>query len=725
VLSVEAMFNFADLCRLKSIADLYVSPHRSEGFGLNIIESILLGVPVLCSDYAGGTDLLADNDPPLVPVALREIGRTMGPYAAAAVWAEPDIEAMQSRLLAYFKKPRSEKKFAEMRQRLAGLLSAASVGAGLKRQFEKFCAFGAESSQNRLEIFRAMAGLRHDECLRFDYVKELSRRSPDSPGLDRLGEITMAAVNPDFAIITPVLQLEQGDVETIFDDLISQSYPAWEWCIVADDSTAPALQAALRALRQRDARIKLRIGPGLATAAAAINAGAAISQAPYIIVAGAAGRLSINMLAHYCGHIREHAVTGIIYPDEDAAGGATFFKPDWSPELLLGGNYIGNGFCVRKAEFLKLGGYREAFDGAHDYDFLLRAAAAHLPVQHLDTILFHRRLNGAGAAADSRGQSALADYLKTIGIEAKVDPGLLPATYRPRPRLPASRVALNILTGAARRREPPGAGAALLEALPPELAGTYAAGFVASILAQPPDVDFEIRVVADQAVASLMAPLAALDQRVSIIPFARAGQTFNFAEMANFALAGAAADRLVLLNDDMEALDEDWLPALLEMLELPGAGIIGGQLLHDEGLVQHSGIVLGVHGATAHLFEGIGATDPGYNGYNLTIRNYAAVTGAMMALHRATLERAGGFDIEFPVDYNDVDFCLRVGELGLRTIYTPFARLRHFESRSARRLFVDGFDKQKFIGRWARVIEHDPYYNRNLTRHGVQCELKS
>jgi GT2 family glycosyltransferase len=265
----------------------------------------------------------------------------------------------------------------------------------------------------------------------------------------------------------------------------------------------------------------------------------------------------------------------------------------------------------------------------------------------------------------------------------------------------------------------------LLEALPPELAGTYAAGFVASILAQPPDVDFEIRVVADQAVASLMAPLAGLDQRVSIIPFARAGQTFNFAEMANFALAGAAADRLVLLNDDMEALDADWLPALLEMLELPGAGITGGQLLHDEGLVQHSGIVLGVHGATAHLFEGIGATDPGYNGYNLTIRNYAAVTGAMMALHRATLERAGGFDIEFPVDYNDVDFCLRVGELGLRTIYTPFARLRHFESRSARRLFVDGFDKQKFIGRWARVIEHDPYYNRNLTRHGVQCELKS
>jgi hypothetical protein len=611
-----------------------------------------------------------------------------------------------------------------MRQRLAETLSAVSVGTALKRQLEKFCAFGAESSQNRLETFRAMTGLRHDECLRFDYVKEEFRRSPDSPGIDRLGEITMAAVNPDFAIITPVLGLDQARIEAIFDDLINQSYPSWEWCVVADDSTAPALQAALRALRQRDARIKLRIGPGLASAPAAVNAGAAIAQAPYIIVAGAAGRLDINMLANYCGQIRPQAVNGILYVDEDAGGGETFFKPDWSPEHLLGGNYIGHGFCIRKAEFLKLGGYREALDGAHDYDFMLRAAAAHLPIQHLDSVLFHRRLSGMDATADSRGQNALADYLKAIGLAGTVEPGLLPGTYRPRPRLPASRVALNILTGAARRQEPPGAGAELLQTLPPELGRTYAAGFVASILAQPPAVDFEIRVVADRAVAALMAPLADLDARVTIVPFARAGENFNFAEMANFALAGAAADRLVLLNDDMEALDADWLTALMEMLELPGAGIIGGQLLHDEGQVQHSGIVLGVHGATAHLFEGIAASAPGYNGYNLTIRNYAAVTGAMMALHRATFERAGGFDTDFPVDYNDVDFCLRVGELGLRTIYTPFARLRHFESRSAQRLFVDGFDKQKFVSRWAPMIARDPYYNRNLTRHGVQCELR-
>ena len=144
VLAIHGVFSFSDLCRLKSLADLYVSPHRSEGFGLNIVESILLGVPVLCSAYAGVTDLLADNEPALVPVVLREIGRAMGPYASEAIWCEPDLALMETCLLTFFEAGMDHNRFESVRQHLQAALSVEVVGAKLKSELERWCALGAE-----------------------------------------------------------------------------------------------------------------------------------------------------------------------------------------------------------------------------------------------------------------------------------------------------------------------------------------------------------------------------------------------------------------------------------------------------------------------------------------------------------------------------------------------------------------------------------------------------
>ena len=177
----------------------------------------------------------------------------------------------------------------------------------------------------------------------------------------------------------------------------------------------------------------------------------------------------------------------------------------------------------------------------------------------------------------------------------------------------------------------------------------------------------------------IAAPLADLDPRLTIVPFDKAGSYFNFSEKSNFAIRSCTADRMVLLNDDMEAMDDEWLPALLEMLELPGVGVVGGRLLHDDNTVQHCGIALGVLGPTAHLFRGMANETVSYNAYNMVIRNYSAVTGAMLGFRRSTFERVSGFDTRFPIDYNDVDFCLKVVEAGLRIVYTPFAQLRHYE----------------------------------------------
>ena len=111
-----------------------------------------------------------------------------------------------------------------------------------------------------------------------------------------------------------------------------------------------------------------------------------------------------------------------------------------------------------------------------------------------------------------------------------------------------------------------------------------------------------------------------------------------------------------------------------------------------------------------------------YNAYNMVIRNYSAVTGAMIGFRRSTFERVSGFDTRFPIDYNDVDFCLKVVEAGLRIVYTPFAKLRHYESRSAQRVLVDELDQQRFSRRWGQYIARDPFYNRNLSRKSVMCD---
>ena len=713
VLTIDALFSFAELCRLKALADLYVSPHRSEGFGLNIIESILLGVPVLCSDYAGATELLRQNIPPLVPVKLREIGRVMGPYRAEAVWAEPDLDAMEAGLLAFFAEPKPEAALRALQDELRTALSAETVGARLVQELTAHCALGAEHRADKLQAFRPLADMHADECYRLGYVTEAKRRSPDSPGLDRLGEIAVCAPNPFFSVLTVTCNAHPAELEALYDELLQQSYPSWEWCIADTGSSSQETLAALHALRRQDSRIKLRIGQD-STFAAAFNKAATAAQGRYLVVLGEADRLAGGMLACYVEHLRQHDAGGILYCDEaqpvGASPGQQHFKPGLSPELLLSTQYIGRAFTIRKAAFFSLGGLRENFPGAELHDLLLRALDDGVPFQHIAQILYFSPPSGPVEYAAAAG--AIAAHLAETCSDAVVEPGLLPGTCRARPRLSTSSVVLNILTSCTAHHNAAHAEAATAQ----PWARSYVTNFVQSILRFPPALAFEIRVVVDHHALALAAPLAALDPRVHVIPFERKNKFFNFSEKANYAITTSQAETIVLLNDDMEAMDADWLTALLEPLELPGVGVVGGELLYEDDTLQHGGVALGIHGATAHLFEGTGPDFVAPNGYNKLIRNCSAVTGAMFAMRRSTFNRVRGFDERFPVDYNDIDFCLRVAEAGLRTVYTPFARLRHFESRSARRLAVDELDRAKFCAHWARYIAHDPYYNRNLSR---------
>jgi cellulose synthase/poly-beta-1,6-N-acetylglucosamine synthase-like glycosyltransferase len=191
---------------------------------------------------------------------------------------------------------------------------------------------------------------------------------------------------------------------------------------------------------------------------------------------------------------------------------------------------------------------------------------------------------------------------------------------------------------------------------------------------------------------------------------------FNYAAKANFALRACRTEHLVLLNDDMEVINDDWLTSLLELSQDPEVGAVGARLLHADGTVQHVGCVIGVNGGSAHVYHSFPGDFVGYNGFTHLIRNYSAVTGACLATRKSVLSQAGGLDESFAVDFNDTDLCLKIIESGYRVVYTPYAQLFHFEGASAKRATQNADERRRFVARWARYMENDPHFNPNFAR---------
>jgi len=718
---IESLMEFGDLCHLKTLADVYVSPHRSEGFGLNIFESILLGVPALCSDYGGPLDMLGPEYPHLIPGRLTEIGREMGPYRAGAVWFEPDFDVLCAKLAAMEKPDAATDALAE---RLASALSAAAVGGLMLEVLSAYCGYrqgeAAGDGSGQLDGFARLAAARNEECLRFASPSKLLTGGENRFG--HLSSVLTGMGKPVFSVITTTYNTEPGWLRALYEDMINQTFPHWEWCISDDASTRADTIETLRELRRSDARIQVRFGDTNLGISENTNRAVEIATGKYIVMVDHDDRISTDLLHRYKTWLGTETAGVMLYCDEDKVDEAgihseTYYKPDWSYDHLMSCMYILHCLCVTKALFLQLGGYRAEFSGAQDHDFSLRVAAGGTPIVHVDERLYHWRKTpgSASVSADAksyaaeRGRLAVQEHMRRIGLSGHVEHGHIPGTYRVRPRLPGDTVCVNILTGCT-----PIPGAADGK--------TYVEALVCSILEHHPKPDFMLRVVVEADRMSRIAHLNKLSPRVRVEPYTGGSTSFNFAEKANYAVRTSPGERVVLLNDDMLALDDGWLEALLEMLEVPGVGLVGGKLLRPNGNIQHAGIALGVLGISAHLFENTSKDDFGYNVFPHVIRNYSAVTGAMLALRQSAFHLVGGFDESFPVDYNDVDFCLKIGEAGLRVVFTPYAKMIHFESRSAKRLVADSLDARRFARKWDHKIRRDPYYNVNLTRNGVCCE---
>lgn len=516
---------------------------------------------------------------------------------------------------------------------------------------------------------------------------------------------------PLFSFIIPVYNVAEVWLRRCLDSVLRQRYPDWEMCIANDASSEPHIRPVLEEYRQKDRRVKVVHCAERGHIALASNAALELATGDFIALLDHDDEVAEDALLEIARALDQEPDADMVYTDEDKIDehniqSDPFFKPDWSPEYFLTCMYSCHLGIYRTGLVRASGGFRSEMNGAQDYDLALRMISSNR-VLHVPKVLYHwRTLAGSTASgADAKSyaypaaQRAIEHYLRSNRIEAEVLPGPREGFHRVLyPIHGKPRVSIVIPT-AGRMAMVRGRKIDLIH------------NCVASIVEKSEWDNLEVIVVENGDLTG--------DQRdflrskdVRLVTYE--ASMFNLSDKINLGCFEAAGEHLLILNDDIEVITGDWIESLLQYSQNPEIGAVGAKLMFADGRIQHAGVVI-LSGCPAHPYY---KHPPEEIGYYLSVqlpRNYLAVTGACMMTRAAVFRDLNGFDSAFPLNYNDVDYCLRVHQRGLRMVYTPYAELYHHESQSKEGPGrVSHEELERFQARWMDRYYQDPYYNPNL-----------
>ncbi|SON53692.1 Hyaluronan synthase [Hartmannibacter diazotrophicus] len=707
ILIIDSVLSAEENAALKLVVDCIVSPHRSEGFGFNVAEAMLVGKPVICTNYSSTLDFTSPDNAFLIDCKMVEVDLTEGPYPHGFLWADPDREHIASLMKAVRQGgPDVQRRIERAREDVLSTLSRRAVGEIMDGFISRICE-SRSAFRNLLNLERRKGYVwRHPRAL--GHYESL----PDDRDW------------PLISVIVPVYNIQRGYLLECVNSVLGQSYPFWELCLCNDASTLPETIELLEELRGKDQRIKIRNLSANVGISRATNAAVEIATGKYVAFLDNDDTIHPDALRHYAEATILNPDADAFYCDEDKINSANeyvehYFKPDWSPEHLESCMYVLHMIMVRKSVFVDLEGYREEYTGAQDYDLLLRLSLGNRKIVHIPEVLYHWRIIEGSAAAEvaakptalNNARRALEAYAKAkYGPEAFVTDGKLFGLFRVcKSRTNAPPVTLVMTTNNSVKDV--------------EHRGriNLAVHLLQSILEKTDYPSYSVLMVTngtfDEEGRRLLQESGGRE-----VAYEGDQKNFNFADKANFAITSASTELVVLLNDDMEIRSSDWLWALVDLIQDEGVGAVGARLTYPTNHFQHVGMVLGVNETAAHIYHGHDESTVGYNGYPNIIRNYSAVTGACMATKLSLFKEVGGFDTAFATDFNDTDYCLKLRAKGYRVVYTPFAELYHFESQTAVRSSQSPKEKELFLSRWSEVIANDPYYNRNLRRNSITFE---
>jgi glycosyltransferase involved in cell wall biosynthesis len=541
-----------------------------------------------------------------------------------------------------------------------------------------------------------------------------------TPMIKRMKQrITEWDYHPFISIVMPTFNTKEKWLRIAIESIQQQIYPHWELCIADDASTLPYMRRVLEEYAHQDSRIKLQFRENNGHISAASNTALELVTGEYVTFVDHDDQLPPHALFWVAQDIIDYPNAKLWYSDEDKMDeqgerADPYFKSDWNGDLFLSHNLITHLAVYRTDVIQNIGGFREGYEGAQDYDLALRAIEqiSPLEIRHIPRILYHWRIIDGSTAmrpqekpyAIIAAQKAIMEHLERRGILAVVtESSEVPGTTRVQYTLPPQPPRVTLI-------------------IPTYNAVNLLKQCVESILTKTDYPNYEILVIDnasdDPETLKYLQQLSDNGKaRVFKYPY-----PFNYADMNNKAVAAAEGEIIGLLNNDIEVINPEWLTEMVSHAIRPEVGVVGARLWYPNETLQHGGVILGIGGVAGHAHKGFPRGHSGYCGRAALIQNFSAVTGACMVMRKDNFFTVGGLDAEnLAISLNDIDLCLKMNHINLRMVWTPYAELYHHES--ATRGYEDTpekrirFEKERdyMKARWGLFLMRDPAYSPNLT----------
>ena len=550
-----------------------------------------------------------------------------------------------------------------------------------------------------------------------DFKKWIQINEPSTADLqNQRNESACWDYQPLISIVIPIYKTPIDILVATLNSVINQSYSNWELCIANGSPENEKINRILTNYSSNDRRFKIKTLAANRGIAANTNEAIHLATGQYVGFLDHDDLLAPFALYSVAEVIREIPDCDLIYSDEDKIDKKgksrfnPFFKPAFSPDFLRSCNYICHFLTIRKSLGDQLGWIRDGFEGAQDYDLILRCTEKSEKIVHIPKILYHWRVLPGSTAltvdsksyASDSGIKALSDHLTRVHRTGNILPGPSPTTY---------------IVDYSIHNQPLVSIVILHTGSFENLRKCFS-----SILNRTSYPNFEILIAVNDADHSIEFPLyetLTTDQRIKIIPYQ---DSYKFSNINNYAVQFAKGTVLLFLDENTEIITPCWIEQMLKLLLRPDVGTVGAKLINKNNTIHHAGILIRSDDAISFYSSDVHRTNPGYQLSLSLPRNVTAVCGSCFMTRKEVFDEIGGFSCEFTHSYRDIDFCMKCLQAGYLNVWTPFAELTF--SKESEKEIVSGnktmredlhSDIQLFQKKWQReILDGDFYYNPNL-----------
>ena len=528
--------------------------------------------------------------------------------------------------------------------------------------------------------------------------------------------------SPLISIVMVVTDTDEQRLKSVIDAYTEQTYGNWQLCL-ADACEGEETGEFLRKKYKKEIRLSYKKVTENNGISGNLNASLKLAMGEYVLFAGQEIIPEPDALFQMVKAITEKKAD-MIYTDEDgiSADGKHYSEPEFKPDFnlfrLRENNYIGQFWAIRKEILEQAGKFDPEYDGAQDYDMLLRCSEQAENIVHIPKILCHS-MKAENLITEEQekknweaGRKALEEHYRRAEVSATAELADKKGWYRSHLTISGEPMISVIIPSKDHIND--------LELC------------ISSIEEKTTWKNYEIIIVENNSVEKeTFVYYETLKNRYPNVRILTWKKEFNYSAINNFAVREAQGEYLLFLNNDVEIITENWLEEMLQLCQQKDVGMAGAKLYYPDDTIQHAGVVVGLGGVAAHVLCKLPRDAEGYMGRLRCVQEISAVTAACMMVKTSVFKAVGGFDEELKVAFNDIDLCMKVRKYGVKIIFTPYAELYHYESKS--RGMEDTPETQLrfsrevncFRRKWEReLLKGDPYYNPNLTLNNTDCSLR-